>query len=169
MCYDENPPPIVPPTSDYIPWVEDQILLLSNDLFQGFVRDGGDKRTTIRKGRRDIKLEGLTFLSTEPVNGAESDWYLAACPTGFLVDGKCHPNNDNLVYLAQTVDVKAVTYIRVYDMTDLDAQADGFNTVEDLFEGMRRYYPDLDWEDELTIIEFELQTDFFENAVDDIA
>ena len=145
-------------------FVEDQVLLLANDLFAGFAREGGDKRTTIRKGRRDIQLEGLTFLSTDKVTAQEADWYLEACPGGFLASGRTHPNNDDYVYLAQTVMVRTVTYIRVTDMTDLDAQADGFNGVEELFEGMKRYYPDLTWEDELTIIEFELQTDFFSPA-----
>lgn len=150
------------------PWVEDQILLLANDLFGGFAREVGDKRTTIRKGRRDVRLEGLTFLSTEPVDGAEADWYVEACPSGFLASGKCHPNQDDRVYLAQTVEVVTVTYIRVSNMTDLDSQADGFNDVEDLFLGMQRYYPDLTWNDVLTIVEFELQPDFFESAADDI-
>ena len=88
-------------------------------------------------------------------------------PGGFLASGKTHPNKDDYVYLAQTVMVRVVTFIRVNDMTDLDAAADGFNTVEDLFEGMKRYYPDITWEDELTVVEFELQTDFFDSAEHD--
>lgn len=140
--------------------VADQTLLMANDLFEGFT-DGYNKRVTVRRGRRDIQLDRLTFISTQPCDGAEAGWYVDASGTGFIhqVDGEPH--------LAETVNVTCVMYKRMNEITDEEAQLDGFDDADHMFELMQRFYPDLGWNDEMTFVFFELEADFFGPAETD--
>lgn len=140
-------------------FVAEQTLVLANDLFEGFANR---KRTTIRLGRRNIELNELSFISTDPVTKEEAESYVRLSPSGFVASSAIrYPDKplDDTIYLCENVFVITVTYIRARDMTDLDAQADGFDDVEDMLEGMLRFYPDMSWDSELTIIEFETEAD----------
>lgn len=48
--------------------------------------------------------------------------------------------------------VTEVRHKRVKDITRFEAQSDGFSSVLDLMDGMKRFYPDLDRETEVTIV-----------------
>jgi hypothetical protein len=51
----------------------------------------------------------------------------------------------------------ADTVVKTFgDLTDEEAQADGFVDAKDALSGMRRFYPDLKKEDQLAIIRFEI-------------
>jgi hypothetical protein len=96
-----------------------QQLALVNDLFAAF-EDGG-KRCTIRKGRRDIALGPLEFVS----------------PDGTL---------------KQIVNVTRVIYTRADGLEDHELWDDGFDSLPDMLEGMKRYYPDITEDTEITLI-----------------
>ena len=85
----------------------------------------GGKRVTIRRGDRDIKLGKLLFAGA--------------------TDGT----------LLHEVEVVEVRHIRVSGVSEEIAQADGFANWVDFYNGMKRYYPDLDVSEECTIIYFE--------------
>lgn len=85
----------------------------------------GSKELTIRKGRRDVKLGELVF------EGAK----------------------DKL--LLERVTVTEVRYLKVVDVPEDALQADGFKDWTDFYEGMKKFYPDLDLTDECTIIFFD--------------
>lgn len=82
----------------------------------------GDKRVTIRAGDRDIKLGRLVFTS---------------------VDGGYDP---------VPVEVFTVMKCFMWAVTDEVAQVDGADTAEELLEGMKRFYPDLDWDSIVTVV-----------------
>ncbi|MCR8487802.1 MAG: ASCH domain-containing protein [Crenarchaeota archaeon] len=52
--------------------------------------------------------------------------------------------------------VEDVIYKRVRDLTDADAKADGFSSVGELKQALRRFYPELKEHDWVTIIKFRL-------------
>jgi hypothetical protein len=102
-----------------------QALILANDLFAG-LNDGG-KRLTIRTGRRDIQLGRLVFRPSKPSK-------------------KIKPVN---------VSVCEVRYKRLEAITDEEAVQDGFADALSVLDGMRRFYPDIRPEDEVTLVYFD--------------
>ena len=88
---------------------------------------GGDgERVTVRKGRRDIELGPLTFVGAKDVG------------------------------LRYIVTVTEVRYLRVVDVDDDVIRAEGFNNWTDFYEDMKKFYPDLELTDEVTVIYFEI-------------
>ena len=53
------------------------------------------------------------------------------------------------------INVYQVVHIYLKLVPDPVAQDDGFEDAEDMYEGMKRFYPDLTPDDEVTIIYFE--------------
>jgi len=100
-----------------------QTLKLADDLFPSLIE--GNKRMTIRRGYRDIRLGDLLF------EGASDD------------------------SLQKEVEVVEVTHIRVAGVSDEECQNDGFNDWIDFYQGMKKYYPDLEVTEECTLIYFE--------------
>lgn len=85
----------------------------------------GNKLCTIRKGYRNIELGPLVFEATE---------------------------NPRLKY---HVDVLEVEHMKLGDVTDTLAMADGYTDAKSLKEGMKRFYPDLTDDTDITIIYFD--------------
>lgn len=83
------------------------------------------KELSIRLGRRDIKLGTLVF--TTPDNPRISD----------------------------IVTVTEVAYKRLEDLSERDLELGNFNHRQHAFFSIRRYYPDVAWEDEVTIVYFQ--------------
>lgn len=52
--------------------------------------------------------------------------------------------------------VTRVTYIELARISDEDMHADGFSNHKEMYEMMKRFYPDLQPYDEVTIVEFEI-------------
>ena len=102
-----------------------QTLFLVEELFE--LIDCG-KTVTIRKGRRDIQLGELKFLS--PVDGDE------------------HP-------MKRIVDVTHLMYCKAKDIPMDLLQDDGFDDHDDMIKQLQRFYPGLDEETECTAILFE--------------
>lgn len=123
-----------------------QQLMLANDLFPLF--HTGDKRLTCRKGRRDIQLDDLLFISTDPVE--MTDEWDTYCRIYMDVDGQPVPT----LHMCQLVTVHQVRYKRVRHVDEPEAIQDGFESVEALYHGMKRFYPDLTLDDELTFVYF---------------
>ena len=87
--------------------------------------DTGEKLVTIRTGKRDIEPgRKLTFI---PVNGTVE---------------------------AVTVYVKRVSYCLFEDLLASDIEGDGAGTLEELFQAMQRFYPNITCKDLVTVIEF---------------
>jgi hypothetical protein len=99
-----------------------QFLALADDLFQPLRK--GDKKLTIRRGRRDIELGSLIFEGT----------------------------NDKTLW--EEVEVVEVRYLRISDVSKKLCQSDGFKNWVDFYQGMKKYYPDLDVSEECTVIKF---------------
>ena len=102
-----------------------QRLKLDDDLLLAIIGGEGE-RVTVRKGRRDIKLERLLFEGSK---------------------------DDGLKYI---VEVTEVRYVSVVDVDDDVIKAEGFVKWGDFYEDMKKYYPDLDVSDEVTVIYFEI-------------
>lgn len=102
-----------------------ETLKLDDDLLLAII--GGDgERVTVRKGRRDIKLEPLLFVGSR----------------------------DNT--LRYVVEVTEIRYVSVVDVDDDVIKAEGFIKWGDFYEDMKKYYPDLDVSDEVTVVYFEV-------------
>jgi hypothetical protein len=87
---------------------------------------GGDgNRVTVRQGRRDIKLDELLFVGTK---------------------------DKGLRYI---VTVTEVRHLRMVDIPDDVVDAEGFDNWHDFYADMKKFYPDLDLTDEVTVIYFE--------------
>ncbi len=84
----------------------------------------GDKNITIRKGRRDIHLGPLILEAT--------------------VDPHTFVN----------VEVWKVLWKRFADVSLEDIQSDGGTDHESFLKEMQEFYPDMDWQDEVTVIEW---------------
>ena len=84
----------------------------------------GSKVGTARKGQRKIELDKLLLTATRNT------------------EKPC------------VVDVERVSYTKVKDITDADASMDGYATAKDLVNVMRKYYPDIDENETITIIRF---------------
>lgn len=97
-----------------------QTLKLAEDIFNQLEKG---KRTTIRKGRRDISLGKLLFESTE-------------------------------IGRRKTVNVLNIHYCKLSNVYQGDLENDGFKDHHDMWEQMKRFYPDLSFDDELTTIKF---------------
>lgn len=54
------------------------------------------------------------------------------------------------------LEIKSVRYLTVGDLTEKDARRDGFKDKEELLNGLRKFYPDLNEDDYITILEFKL-------------
>ena len=88
---------------------------------------GGDgERVTVRKGRRDIQLGELQFIGSR---------------------------DETLRYEVGVIEVRHVQIINVDE--DVIA-AEGFTNWTDFYDGMKKFYPDLDVTDEVTVIYFEI-------------
>ena len=122
-----------------------QQMMMANDLFLLFKE--GKKRVTCRRGHRDIQLDDLVFISTDPV-------YICQIETA-PYETYCTRCGDT--HICQLVHVTEVRHKRVKDVTDEEAQLDGFKDAEDLFVGMKRFYPTLKKNDELTFIFFDVR------------
>ena len=118
-----------------------QQLALANDLFPLF--HSGDKRVTCRKGQRDIKLDDLVFISTDPVE-MNSLWDV-------------YTKKGSDIHMAQLVTVTEIVMKRVEDVTNEEAQEDGFGSAQDLFAGMKRFYEDLELTSPLTFVYFDVK------------
>lgn len=123
---------------------EVQQLRLANDLFPLF--HGRVKKVTFRKGRRDIKLGSLAFVSTDPVDPDDLEWDIFTS----MYDDKLQSH----FYMLQFVKVMRVEYMLAGDISEQAAQDDGFSSAELLIKGMRRFYPDFDADTEVTYIRF---------------
>lgn len=99
-----------------------QTLKLTDELFVP-LREG-NKKLTIRKGRRDIKLGELIFVGAKD----ETLW--------------------------EGVEVVEVRYVRVSNVSEKICKQDGFSDYVDFYRGMKKFYPDLDVSDECTVIIF---------------
>lgn len=86
----------------------------------------GNKFTTIRNGRRDIALGNLRF------DGATDDT------------------------LSELVIVTSVTFTTLGEVSWETLDRDGFQDHDDAMKQMRRFYPDITLEDEVTVIDFML-------------
>jgi len=88
---------------------------------------GGDgERVTVRKGRRDIELGRLHFIGSR---------------------------DKTLNYI---VEVTEVRYVRVVNVDEDVIKAEGFDNWTDFYEDMKKFYPDLELTDEVTVIYFEI-------------
>ena len=85
----------------------------------------GEKRITIRKGLRSYTLGPAVIESTS---------------------GALEP---------VAVTIVRLTFCLAGDVTQFEAGADGFESVAAFMRGMRRFYPDLDLTDPVTIVHFE--------------
>ncbi|RLE69152.1 MAG: hypothetical protein DRJ34_01490 [Thermoprotei archaeon] len=54
------------------------------------------------------------------------------------------------------LEIKSVKYLTVKDLTERDARKDGFENKEELLDGLKKFYPDLNEDDYITILEFKL-------------
>ena len=87
---------------------------------------GGDgERVTVRKGRRDIQLGRLLFIGSK---------------------------DETLRY---EVEVSEVRYVQIINVGNDVIEAEGFDNWHDFYEDMKKFYPDLDVTDEVTVIYFE--------------
>lgn len=100
-------------------------LKLANNLFPALL--SGDKRVTIRKGVRNYTLGRATIVPTDEEGSFDF----------------CN------------VFITSMATKKVRDVTDIEAQADGFQDSSDLFDGLRAYYPDLAGDDYVTLVNFE--------------
>lgn len=91
------------------------------------------KRVTIRKGFRDVKPGTLLFQTPDPE------------PDG-------SPNDSDFEEVE--VVVERVVFTWAGELTDKEAQQDGFKNLADLIEGMKHYYPDFSAASEVTLIYF---------------
>jgi hypothetical protein len=85
----------------------------------------GSKTLTILNGRHEIALGDLLFEGT----------------------------TDTVVFSA-IVDVWAIIYTKLGDLFNEDARLDGAETAEDLAANMKRFYPDIGPDSEITIVKF---------------
>lgn len=88
--------------------------------------DDRTKRATIRNGIRDIKLDLLRFEGADEINNS------------------------------RLVNVTRVQYTRVGNLTARDAYIEGAANVIVLYEDLKKFYPTLNAESPVTIIEFDL-------------
>ncbi len=84
----------------------------------------GDKVCTIRKGRRDVGLGGLQF------EGAQ--------------DGS----------LKERVFITSVTFTTLGSVPTETLESDGFRDHADALEQMKRFYPDIRFDTEVTVVNF---------------
>ena len=88
---------------------------------------GGDgERVTVRKGKRDIELGELLFIGSR---------------------------DEGLRYI---VTVTEVRHLRIVDVDDDVVEAEGFSNWNDFYKDMKKFYPDLDLTDEVTVVYFEI-------------
>lgn len=104
-----------------------QSLQLANDLW-GDLSLG--KRVTVRAGRRDIRLGPLVLESTLPDCTGQ--------------------------HLREIVEVTEVHYKRLRYLTDLEAEEDGATDADELRDALRRFYPALGSDDEITLLYFQM-------------
>jgi len=102
-----------------------QVLFLARDLFETI--DYG-KTVTIRKGRREVQLGDLRFLS---------------------------PVEDGQEQLTRDVHVTYVMYCKAIDIPIDLVIEDGFEDHDDMLEGMKRFYPDFEEDTECTVVIYE--------------
>lgn len=56
---------------------------------------------------------------------------------------------------SKVVNVIRVVHSKVHSLMAFEITDDGFKNINDLIEGMKRFYPDIDRQSEVTVIEFE--------------
>lgn len=47
-----------------------------------------------------------------------------------------------------------IEYVKLGNIYEIDIKDDGFKDWNDAFNGLKQYYPDLSWDDELTVVKF---------------
>ena len=52
-------------------------------------------------------------------------------------------------------EIKDVKHTTLESVTEEEYKADGFSKPQKLINGLRKFYPDLIWEDEVTVIRWE--------------
>jgi len=82
-----------------------------------------NKKTTIRKGRKDYQLGHAWFVSTEKGRRA-------------------------------SINILRVEHMKLGNIYESDLKDDGFKNWDEAFEGLKKYYSDLTWDDELTVVKF---------------
>lgn len=97
-------------------------LLIAPDQDMRYAIEKGRKTITIREGHRDYKKGGLVMLC-------------------------CH-----LEPWAVQAEITVVRHCKLRDVTKQEWTADGFASQEDLLEQMRRFYPKLALDSEVTVI-----------------
>jgi len=100
------------------------------------------------KGLMGRTLKGEKQISLRKYKGEahdfeEGEWFIAKFEEGLDV------------ILEGTADTEVKTF---NDLTDEEAKEDGFENVNDAFEKMHQYYPNLQREDKLGIIRFKVAT-----------
>ncbi len=83
-----------------------------------------EKFTTIRKGRRDVALGELCFEGADDVE------------------------------LTEVVTVRSVTFTALGWVPFETLEADGFKDHDDMLEQMKRFYPNITFETEVTVVNF---------------
>ncbi len=83
-----------------------------------------EKFCTIRKGRRDVELGDLQFEGAEDVS------------------------------LKEVVQVTSVTFTTLGGVPEETLEADGFRDHDDALEQMKRFYPDITFDTEVTVVDF---------------
>lgn len=101
-------------------------MLLLDDTLLQAIINGDGERVTVRNGRRDIKLGELLFIGS---------------------------NNNTLEHV---VTVTEVRYVRVVDVSEDVVSSEGYMCWTDFYQDMKRFYPDLDIADEVTVVYFEI-------------
>jgi hypothetical protein len=82
----------------------------------------GEKRISIRTDHRDYEVGGHMLIGCHKANWA----ILATCTE--------------------------VRHTRMNEITSREAHDDGFDTVEDLFRKLREFYPNLEWDSNMTVV-----------------
>jgi hypothetical protein len=82
----------------------------------------GQKKITIRNGERDYRVGDTLALGCHLLN-----WCVLA-------------------------DITEVRYCPLEEITEEEARDDGFSSPEEMLEGMRNYYPDINYQSRVTVV-----------------
>lgn len=82
-----------------------------------------EKKTTIRKGRKNYRLGHAWMISLEKGRRA-------------------------------AIHINSLMICKLGNVYECDLKNDGFKDWGDLHEGLKKYYPNLTWDDELTVVKF---------------
>lgn len=89
---------------------------------------------------------------------------LRGCKTSTIRRGHRNYQIGPCTLRTKTQDVPAkierVRYLQLHELNEQDAQHDGFQSLHELFEALAKIYPDLKFDDEMTIIDFTLEVPY---------